>query len=247
MDTDSKVCFATFGDSKRYANSVRIICEEAKQFGCFTDIFPFDETTLDSSFLEQHKEFIQTNKRGFGYWLWKPQLVKQCFSKMNENDILVYADSGCRLNKSGLSRLQEYINMARESLTGNVAFPLVYHNPSISHIEQKWTKMDCLHRFNPQHWTTPQLVGGIFVIRKCPFTEHLVDRWYTTASEYHLLDDSPSILPNHPSFSEHRHDQSIWSLLRKTYGCVIVETDETWFPDFHNHMDTPIHAIRRSG
>ena len=35
---------------------------------------------------------------------------------------------------------------------------------------------------------------------------------------YHLLDDSKSVNPNYPGFNEHRHDQSIFSLLTKKHG-----------------------------
>ena len=46
-------------------------------------------------------------------------------------------------------------------------------------------------------------------------TEFLTD-WYSIACNYHFVDDSPSIHPNDPSFREHRHDQSIFSLLIKS-------------------------------
>ena len=43
-------------------------------------------------------------KRGGGYWIWKLDIIKQAFSKIKENDIIVYLDSGCTLNKSGKKR-----------------------------------------------------------------------------------------------------------------------------------------------
>jgi len=47
----------------------------------------YSEKDIDADFFERNKEIL-SSPRGGGYWLWKPQLVKQCFSKMNENDIL---------------------------------------------------------------------------------------------------------------------------------------------------------------
>ena len=56
--------------------------------------------------------------------------------------------------------------------------------------------------------------------------------YYCIATNYHFIDDSPSILKNDNSFSEHRHDQSIFSLLIKsnkyklnTKNNVIRESD----------------------
>ena len=39
-------------------------------------------------------------KRGGGLWSWKPDVVYTTLNKMNENDILVYCDSGCVLQDS---------------------------------------------------------------------------------------------------------------------------------------------------
>jgi hypothetical protein len=33
--------------------------------------------------------------------------------------------------------------------------------------------------------------------------------------DYHNVDDTPSIIPNCPNFHQHRHDQSLFSLLVK--------------------------------
>jgi hypothetical protein len=61
-----------------------------------------------------------------------------------------------------------------------------------------------------------------------------------------MLDDSVSANPNNETFRENRHDQSIFSVLRKKHGTEISEFDETWFdPDWnaqgHNY---PFWAIR---
>ena len=53
---------------------------------------------------------------------------------------------------------------------------------------------------------------------------------YKVCSEYHLLDDSPSIIPNDPKYNEHRHDQSIISiLLRKLSPSSIHNLDGEWY------------------
>jgi hypothetical protein len=49
--------------------------------------------------------------------------------------------------------------------------------------------------------------------------------------------------PNEPSFVEHRNDQSIFSLMRKLAGTLILP-DETWFKDWDAGADYPIHARR---
>jgi hypothetical protein len=44
-----------------------------------------------------------------------------------------------------------------------------------------------------------------------------------------LIDDSPSKLPNYPSFHENRHDQSLFSVIRKKCGTEMTDFDETYF------------------
>lgn len=46
----------------------------------------------------------------------------------------------------------------------------------------------------------------------------MVNEWYELGCDYHNIDDSPSILKNIDGFIEHRHDQSIFSLLTKKYN-----------------------------
>ena len=55
----------------------------------------------DSEFWVKHGNFIENNKRGYGYWLWKSYIVKKQLELMKEGDILLYADSGCVMNMNG--------------------------------------------------------------------------------------------------------------------------------------------------
>jgi len=65
---------------------------------------------------------------------------------------------------------------------------------------------------------TNQIMATVWIIRKTPRTEKFLKSWLNlaTINNYHFVDDSPSILPNSENFVEHRHDQSIFSLLIKT-------------------------------
>ena len=64
-------------------------------------------------------------------------------------------------------------------------------------------------------------------------------------SDYSMIDDSPSIENNITNFKVHRHDQSIFSILRKKYGTISVP-DDTWFKNFSSPeaLQVPILATR---
>jgi hypothetical protein len=46
---------------------------------------------------------------------------------------------------------------------------------------------------------------------------NFVNEWYILGCNYHLIDDTNSITDNDSEFVDHRHDQSIFSLLIKKY------------------------------
>lgn len=57
---------------------------------------------------------------------------------------------------------------------------------------------------------------GIMVMCICNKTRDLLDKWFDiTHNHFELVSDAPSMYPNHPDFIEHRHDQSVFSILAK--------------------------------
>jgi hypothetical protein len=241
----SNLYFVSFGGpSASYHAALQRICGEAKSFNLFTKILGYTDIYLknDTEFWSKHGNFVSTNPRGYGYWLWKSYLCKKLLATINDDDIIVYADAGCTMNLQGKFRLLEYIEMCKTHESGIVSFQL-------THQEQFWTKNDiCQHLGASQNeLLSGQLVGGIFLLRKCKAVVDLVDKWYETGSNYNLIDDSPSLTPNIPEFRENRHDQSIWSILRKHHGSIILP-DETYFLDWNsNGKNYPIWATRKRG
>lgn len=237
------VYFASFGGpTASYHAALQRICDEAVKFELFAKIFGYTDIYLknDAEFWSTHGYFVSTNKRGYGYWLWKSYLLKKLLGTVNDGDIIVYADAGCTMNVHGKSRLVEYIDMCKTHESGIVSFQL-------PHLEKCWTKGDVSQYLgvSQNDVSSGQLVGGIFLIRKCKSTVDLVEKWYKTGCIYRLLDDTPSIMPNDPEFKENRHDQSIWSILRKQHGSVILH-DETYFRDWYKDgISFPIWASRK--
>ena len=108
--------------------------------------------------------------------------------------------------------------------------------------------MDLFYKLDENNETmlnSGQLVGGIFVLRKCPRTCDLINKYYELSQDYHLIDDTPSVISNDSQFIDHRHDQSLFSLLRKKYGTISIP-DETWYPNFRDPqvLNYPILATR---
>ena len=226
--TTPKTCFITFSDSK-YKKTRERITEQAKNLKCFDDIYSFGEEDLDSNFLEKHRNFIESNNRGYGYWIWKPQVIKQVLEKVQQNSIIVYADVGCTFDDKKINDLQNYI---RELDDENGILAFQWDGDS----ESSWSKMDCINKIYPKGSESPQIIATCIFIKKNKFSYKFICEWLNYCEQYHLLDDSESVAKNAENFKEHRHDQSIFSLLCKKYN--IKTTDNTV------DKDGPIRASR---
>ena len=225
--------FITFGGpTVNYNNAVARVCSEANEIGAFDHIIGYTQKDLmnDTAFWDKHKDFILANKRGYGYWTWKSYLTKKMLEKINDNDILVYADAGCKINPHGKPRLLEYFDIVNKSKFANFSFQM-------EHLEKTWTKMDIIQYYDANQSNiveTGQITSCAYILRKCQHTIDLIDRWYEGTCNYNLLDDSPSSIPNDASFHRSRHDQSLFSVIRKKLGTETTETDETYFePDWN--------------
>jgi hypothetical protein len=202
------------GGSQNFHDAVLRIKNELSNANVFDDITIYTDHDLkkDTSFWNKHKEFIENNSRGYGYWIWKPYLIMKTFEKMNNNDILLYLDAGCELpnNEKNKDKILELINKCNEN---NILYTRTGHN------EKMYTKMDLIDYMNMNNdniKNSTENQSGFIFVKKNEKTVQFINEWYTIACNYHLIDDSPSILQNDPSFVEHRHDQSIFSLLTKS-------------------------------
>ena len=211
----------------------------------FNQILGFTDHYLkmDTEFWKNHGSFLEQNKRGYGYWLWKSYInYKLSCYQLEENDIVVYLDAGCKINinQVSLKRIQDYIDIVRNSHYGILSFSL----PGTS--EQSYTKMDCIKYFDFENsQESEQLVGGIFIYRICKHTQEIMSEWYKSCCNYHLLNDDPSVSPNYSGFYEHRHDQSIFSIIRKRKGTEILSDETYWYPDWEiKGKSYPFWALR---
>jgi hypothetical protein len=210
----TKIHFISFSNIySRYFRLIQRLLTQANNMNIFDTITAYtDQSSEMSSFLNEHKNFLQNNKRGFGYYIWKSYIALLKSKEVNNNDIIIYLDAGCELIKDGVERLKQYIELA--TINDLVAFKL-------PHKEYQYTKSDVFKRLNcceSQYYNSQQIMGGIFIFRKCNRMKNFFENLHSILIEdnYHYSDDTPSIIPNLDGFKESRHDQSVFSLLIKS-------------------------------
>ncbi|MEI8339728.1 MAG: hypothetical protein WCF94_03625 [bacterium] len=223
-----KKVFITFGGpTKNYHEAVIRICRQAKSFDLFDEIIGYTEKDLVSftDFWNRHKDFINNNPRGYGYWLWKPFLVLKNLEKLSDGDILIYADAGCELNIKGKEKLKKLLLPDKDFV--------VKANRANSN-SNSYTKMDAIKYFdidfNSNVLKQGQMEGSVLIIKKSVAVLKLFEEFYDICSNnYCLIDDSASIVQNHKGFVEHRHDQSVFTLLMIKKGWLDYSLEEYVF------------------
>ena len=193
--------------NKHYRKSQKINSITALKYGGFSKVISYNPKDIDKAFYLSNKNIL-TQKRGNGYWLWKPYFIKKTLEQIEWNDYFFYCDSGCYF----IDSIQHLINNIDQEI---IPFELQL-------IEKKWTKRDAFILMNcdkSDYYDSKQRLGGYSLWKKTPFTMKFVNEWLELSKDESLITDIENTMgkENYEGFIEHRHDQSIFSLLTKKY------------------------------
>jgi hypothetical protein len=188
--------------SSGFFNSQQFGLQSAESFG-FKSV-GYTDKDIDIDFKSKYNKILDS-KRGAGYWLWKPYIILDMLSKINEGDYLVYMDSGANFIKDP-SNILRMLNHK-----GVLTFSMVQKT-------SKWTKGDCFYYINDddklKFKDENQIQGTYIFLRKCDESVMFVKKWLDYCTSNDLITDEPNIkMDNLSDFIDHRHDQSILSLL----------------------------------
>lgn len=173
-------------------------------FGRFEKVLSYQFEDLEKEFVLKNQNHFK-NKRGGGFWVWKPYVILKALETIQEGDYLFYCDSGS-VFKRNLHGLISCINPDQYI----VSFELPY-------LEKEYTKrltfeeLDCNYR---EYKDTFQRMSGFILIKKCSASIDLLSKWLFFSEKIQLINDIRGE-ENHDHFINHRHDQSIFSLLIK--------------------------------
>ncbi|WP_323783851.1 hypothetical protein [Thalassovita sp.] len=215
-----KIHLASFADGAFHQRKVNFRLN-AEEFGAFDTISIYDKASLPENFAKSHGNYMTNTKRGFGYWIWKPVVILETLQNADPDDCILYTDAGYTLNPEGKKRFSEYVELTMDSKYKMLSFQNMA-------VESHYTKADLASRLgltiNSTDMKTTQLTANIMLLKPTLENIDLIREWIEIGIEknYHYSDDSPSETPNHPEFKEHRHDQSIASLLRKMRGTQTI-------------------------
>jgi hypothetical protein len=191
----------------RYIKAQEICSKTAKSAG-FDEVISYSIDKIDKDFYEKNKHILN-QPRGAGYWLWKPYFINKTLESINDGDLLVYSDSGSYYEKS----VNTLIDLIQKEESGVLSFEL--HGL----IEKAYTKKDTfvLMGLDSEKYTdTSQREATYIWLIKNDFTVSLIKEYLEYAQDERIITDLYCD-GNYDDFKDHRHDQSIWSLLCKKY------------------------------
>lgn len=187
--------------------------KSASSLSFFDEIISYNPKDIDKVFLSENKSILK-EKRGNGYWLWKPYFIKKTLEKLKDGDFLFYCDSGSFFISDFIELIKTSISLEQDI----IPFELI-------HLEKEWTKRDAFLLMgcdSPIYSETKQRLASFSLWRKSDLSMKFLNEWIRLSKDKRILTDIPNTLgkPNYINFKEHRHDQSIFSLLTKKYKLV---------------------------
>lgn len=203
-----KKYFLSFGGGgQNYIDACTQICSQANDFALFDGVTKVTDSDLSQSsdhseFYEKYSNFITSNKRGFGFWIWKSYLIDWYINQLNDGDLLIYADSGCRLSNPRKMR---------------TLFCFMENNiflfAKTSHSNRSYTSSVVLEHFDDGViGDSPMIEATTFAVKVSSVSRRMIKDWWILCQNLDFIQDPIKNLEP-VGFIDHRHDQSLLSMI----------------------------------
>ena len=208
-----KIVAISYGDSK-FARQLEFNGKSALEMAKVDEFYGYTPDDIDPEFKKKNEDILN-RPRGNGYWLWKPYfLYRTLEEKLDYGDFLIYSDAGI-LYIDAAQKLVDFLNKKNTDM----------YLHRLPHLERQYTKRTAfilLGVDDPFYAETGQFNAAFQIYRKTKFTEYFLKEYLYYAQDKRIITDDSNEMgeENYPEFKDHRHDQSILSLLIKKYGQV---------------------------
>jgi len=186
----------------------------------------FHKKEIDPDFLEKHKTVFE-HSRGGGYWIWKPYILYETLKHLEMGEEVLYMDSK-----------YEILEPMIEWLSAKPDLCVWKNRPNgDTWLMKQWCKMDVIRKYNMfdkvfQEDAEDCWAGMIFV-RKTEKTLSYLEEWLSMCNDENIT-DSPSEEPNASTFIEHRHDQSLLSIVLHAHEIPTEHLGKKYIQDLRN-------------
>lgn len=210
--------------NQAYRSSQRKNSRTGLSVGGFDRVISYGPDDIDPDFSKTNQQILRA-PRGNGYWLWKPYFIHQTLKTIAPEDWLFYSDSGSYFIHS----VQPLVELAQSLQLSLITF-------EDAHKEENFSKRDALILLDadsPDVLNSPQRQAAFSLWRNDEFTRQFATSWLQYCQDPRIITDQQNTLglPNHPAFQDHRHDQTVFSLLAKKHQLPAFRDPSQWGND----------------
>jgi len=207
---------AGFG-AQNFKDAAARVKSEAEKFGVSRRVIAVLDGDLAStcpSTSTKYKDYFTESHHGFGYFAWKSELVNAAFNgKWGPCDGVIWIDGGCEVNVNCVSSRTLKKLMELALVNGVAAFTL-----NTTDEEYSKSKLLSLPEFEQVDPKTPQFQATWFLLGG-EKGRLIAQKWFDISMlDISYLDYSNTGASESAKFKEHRFDQSIFSLVLKSFG-----------------------------
>ncbi len=169
---------------------------------------------IDQQFVQKNIKILSCS-RGAGLWLWKPYFILKTLNESNYGDKIMYCDSGM-FPIENLNYLYDLTDEKNDIVLFQV------HDKKI----KDWTHNKCLSLLNcdVKYYELEQVCGAPQLYTKTENTINFVNELLSKCEIYEAINDFGDI--------NHRHDQSILSVLSAKNNLQIYRDPSQWGNSF---------------
>lgn len=202
---------AAFGGQNFHESGLRVV-KQAEKFELFSEIILVNEENLyvyAPRTIDKYKEYLRTEIPGYGYFVWKPEIVNSIL-EMHPGCGVLYVDSGCEFHLNLISKMRLRL-MLKKARRGSFLHVLNY--PEVFHTKRK--VFEALN-IDLKNTLSPQFQATWFMLNNEVGRE--ISRIWVEAALLDISMIDNSRFEEDLRFVNHRHDQSIFSCSIKLLG-----------------------------
>ena len=208
-----KKVLCSFGD-KRYSKSLDLLEKSAKEVGNVQHFVRYMKEDLMTERFWIRNSFILNRPRGAGYWIWKPYIILKTMENLDYGDIVMYSDAAVEV----IEDLTPLFDMCPKVNNGKLFFRLAGH-----HKNRTWTKRDTFVLMGldePKYWDAYQTSASYHLWIKSDENIAYLKEYQKYLKDPRIVTDDINLAgkANHLEFEDHRHDQSVLTILATKYN-----------------------------
>ena len=197
-----------------YAGSAAVLRHSALTDGEFDEFHVYGPQDIQW-LMDTYPSHFDEGNRGFGWWAWKPFLVKNVMSKTEDDAVIVYLDSAIAMERS-IKPYANYVTAEKPILLQQLGN---WSNSNNDYRVKKWTKKSILNRLGgPSAGESIMLEAAFQVYRNCPESRAFVQQYLNFCLELDMVNDSGK----DRDVIDCRHDQSILSVLAHAHPKITI-------------------------